>query len=470
MMVKLVGILPYIYFFDEPVQLGPVSFIGVPDWQGRNYAPSARADRESLQELSACFPTSRGLSTDKGAIKVITYFLLVSAKNNEKETLNVAQKAITLLRYALLRPDNQALDNIESTYLYVFALPPSGSGDYRVYQCWPNLNQEIWISPKHERFPPPGWDVDSQLVHTSQLEDMQQIRECFYTQRIPDQTEAEVLLAMEWYLQSFQKYTIRNISGRLVDIATAFETLFQLPRFNKKKEFQKRIKQYLGLKNEPLVDEWASNFYGDVRSQTVHTGKPVYLSFRHPDAQLGHLGFLWSAQRIFRECVAAKTGLPRHIPNDRLMDELTPNEVHLSRLRKAGSFEKIQKGGLLREVEKLRPIYPAGNREDIIWLGKELLRSYKEQFLVSEEQSLPTLDLILGANANDRDLGLKYYQFSQEFRSVYFRYVSISRGEVSEEELRTLKPITRDNLEQIQLESAIYHFATYAGWALLMPT
>lgn len=468
-MHKLLGILPYIYF-EEPVQLGDVTFLGVPDWQGRNFTPAEESDRKSLQELSSCFPTSQGLATNKGAVRALTYFLLDNVKNNDDATLKPAQKAITLLRYALLRPDTQALDNIESTYLYAFALPPAGGSDYHLYQCWPNFNQEIWVSPKHQKFPLPGWYVDLQLVHTSKLEDLEQIKECFYlAKRIEEKTEAEILLAIEWYNQSFQKYSIRNIAGHLVDIAIAFETLFQLPHFGKTKEFQKQIKEHLGLQNEPLMDDWANNFYKNVRSAIVHSGKPEFLLFRHPDAQLPHLGFLWSAKRIFRECVAVKTGLPRHIPNDRLIEELTPNEVHLNNLRQAGSFENIRKSGLLIEIYKLRQIYPAGKREDIIWLGKELLRAYKKQFM-TEEQSLPTLDLILDVRDDDKELGLKYVQFAKEFRPIYFRYIAVSGDEVDEEELKKLKPITRGNVEQIQLESAIYHFAAFAWWSLLLPT
>lgn len=466
-MDKLLGILPYIYFFDEAVQLGDIIFLGVPASQGKNFIPTEESDKKSLQELSSCFPTSRGLSTDKGAVKAITYFLLDNVKNDE-ETLKAAQKAITLLRYALLRPDLQALDNIESTYLYTFALPPVSSDDYRTYQGWVNFNQEIWVSPKHQTFPPPGWYVDLQLVHTSQLGDLEQIRECFYlTKRMQDKTEAEALLAMEWYNQSFQKYSIRNTAGHLVDIAIAFETLLQLPRVGKTTAFKKQIKEYLDLQNEPLMDDWASNFYQNVRSETVHSGKPEFFLFRHPEAQRPHLSFLWSAQRIFRECVAVKTGLPRNIPNNRLIEELTPNEVHLNKLKKAGSFENIRRCRLLTEIYKLRQVYPTGKREYIIWLGKELLRAYKEQFM-TEEQSLPTLDLILDAKDSGTDLGLKYVRFSEEFKPIYFRYIVIAH---SEEELRKLKkPVRIGNIEQWQLESAIYHFAAFAWWALLLPT
>jgi len=466
-MDKLLGILPYIYFFGEAVQLGEVTFIGIPASQGKNLVPTEASDRKYLQELSSCFPTSRGLSTDKGAVKAITYFLLNNTKNNDEGTLKAAQKAITLLRYALLRPDNQALDNIESTYLYTFALPPVGSDNYHTYRGWVNFNQEIWVSPKHQTFPPPGWDVDLQLVHTSQLEDLEQIRERFYIHSMPEQTEAQVLLALEWYNQSFQKYSIRNIAGHLVDIAIAFETLLQLPQHGKTAAFKRQIKEYLGLQNEPLIDDWAGSFYKNVRSATVHSGKPEALLFTHPEAERPHLSFLWSARRIFRECVSVKAGLSRNIPNHRLIDELTSNEVHLNKLRKAGSFENIRKWGLLPEIYKLRQIYPAGNRDDIIWLGKELLTAYKEKFM-TEEQSLPTLDLILDAEDSDKELGLKYVKFAEEFRPIYFSYIVIAH---SEEELKKLKkPIKRAGGEQWQLESAIYHFATFAWWALLLPT
>jgi len=468
-MDKLLGILPYMYF-EEPVKLGDVTFLSLPDWQGRDHTPATDADKQYLRELSTCFPTSRGLDTDKGGIKALTYFLLDTEKGKEAQTLQQARKAVSLLRYTMLRPDTQALDNVESTYIYAFALPPAGSSNYHLYQCWPNLSieQEIWVRPKHQRFPLPGWYLDFQLMHTSQLEDVEAINQHFYGQRTLDQ-EDEVVIAIDWYNQSFLKYTLRGISGRLVDIATAFETLFQLPWHNKKAEFGKRIREYLGAQEGSILDKWAIDFYSNVRSETLHRGKPVSYLFQHPEAQTPHLSFLWSASRIFRECVSAKTGLPRHIDNDRLLEELVPNEVHLGKLKEAGSFQKILEDNLLGEVGKLRRIYPAGRREDIIWLGKELLRGYKKQYKPNQ-QSLPTLELILDSEDTGSDLGLQYYRFLEEFRSIYpGGYIAVGWGETSDEVTRKLKCITRANIKQFQLESAIYDFAGFAGWALLLP-
>lgn len=59
------------------------------------------------------------------------------------------------------------------------------------------------------------------------------------------------------------------------------------------------------------------------------------------------------------EAIFIKTDLPRHMANDKLVEELIPNDVHLNKLKEAGSFEKILQSNLLEEVEKLKPIYPA---------------------------------------------------------------------------------------------------------------
>lgn len=468
-MQKLLGILPYIYFFEEPVHLGDVRFIGVPDWQGRQHAPEDSADRESLQELFTCFPAKRGIVFNTGAKRAMTYFLLAGRGRKDEEILKESRKAITLLRYALLRPNTQALDNVESTYLYAFALPPMGSTDYRLYQCWPNINieQEIWVSPENQKFPLPGWYVDFKLLHTSQLEDIEEIKQRFYRQGKLD-WEDEAILAIDWYNQSFLRYSMSNIPRRLVDISIAFETLFQLQKNNI--TFKEALTQTLEATQEPALEHWAGSFYGRIRSATTHSGKPASLLYQHSDAQTPHISFLWSAQRIFRECVSVRLGLPRHISNDRLVEELVPNEIHLRKLKEASSYCELLKRNLLEEVDKLKPIHPVGEREDIIWLGRVLLQAYKERFLSDNEQNLPTLDVILDSEDTGTRLGVLYTDFLKEFEPVYFRYITfLGEGDELREESNKLKPVPMDNFEQIQLENAVYHFAAFASFALLFP-
>jgi hypothetical protein len=469
-MEKLLCILPYIYL-EEPVQIGDIKLMGVPDWQGRNHAPNTEEDTQYLQELSTCFSTTRGLQTTQGGVRSFTYFLLESTDGIDK-CLEKAKEAIILLRYSLLRPDSQALDNLESTYCYTFTLPPIGDKETRTYRGWENiiLEQQMWIRPKYTKLPLPHTNVDCQMLDTSKLEDIQALEQIFSNIELHGQIKADVLLAMEWYIQSYQKYTARNISGRLVDISTAFETLFSLPRYNKTLEFRKRITEYLGVQEGSILDSWATDFYTNVRSETVHKGKPVSYLFKHPEAQKPHLSFLWSAQKILRECISAKIGLPRHIPNDRLGEDLIPNEIHIENLKRTGSFEKIIANNMLKEIDKLREVYPTGNPEDIMWLGKELLRGYKKLYNPSLE-IVPTLEIILNTNEYSTDLAMKYYQLHKEFKVIYpDSYLAVSWGEISEEAKRKIKVITKGNYKQMQLESTIYKYIEFAGWALLMPS
>lgn len=417
-MAKLLGLLPYIYFFDEPVQIGPVKFIGVPDWQGRNHAPSESIDREYLQELMKCFPVSRGLKSDKGGIRALTYFLLDNEDMSDNQAN--ARKATTLLRYMMLRPDFQALEDIETSTIYTLELPPVGEEKYRTYHCWVNFNQEEWVTPVHQKFHPPGWYVDFKMMSSNDLEGLDEIKNQFYEGCLNSKLEADILLAMEWYNLSFQKYSMRSIAGHLVDIATAFETLFQLPRNNKTREFKNRIRESLGTEEGSVLDEWAASFYSDVRSETVHTGKPSSYLFKHPSAQTPHLSFLWSAQKIFRECVAFKLGIERKISNERLVEELTPNEVLLKELRALGSFKKIKDSGALFKVWKLRRVYPVGERNNIVWLGKTLLGEMAKKPETKKLENLSAVvESILNAKDDDEMLGWEYHKLFEQLKGIF---------------------------------------------------
>ena len=57
-MNKLLGILPYLYFYDEPIHLGSIKLLSVPDTKGRDFAPKEEIDRVCPQELIKCFPVS----------------------------------------------------------------------------------------------------------------------------------------------------------------------------------------------------------------------------------------------------------------------------------------------------------------------------------------------------------------------------------------------------------------------------
>jgi hypothetical protein len=196
-MSKLLGILPYLYFFDEPIRLGGTTLFSLPDTEGRDFIPREREDRDNLYQLVACFPVHRGLESDRGAIRAYTYFLAGATSQNDAQAYSEARKAITLLGYMMLRPDSQGLKDLETSAVYTCELPPVGTENNGIYHMWANFNQEEWVTPSHRRFYPPGWDVDLQMEHTSNLEDLNSVNTRFYGRNLDSTTEASALLAME---------------------------------------------------------------------------------------------------------------------------------------------------------------------------------------------------------------------------------------------------------------------------------
>ncbi|MFC1893512.1 hypothetical protein ACFLYR_05730 [Chloroflexota bacterium] len=451
-MNKLLVILPYIYFM-EPVQLDSIQFLGLPDLRGRNHAPSDTNDRKYLTELIKCFPISRGLESNKGILRAFTYFLVNNDVDDDKQLYNEARKAVTLLRYMMLRPDSQRLDDFETSAVYTFELPPAGNQQTHIYHGLVNFNQEEWITPIHHKFYPPGWYVDLVIESSSNLEDLEQINQRFYGKVLDNHIEANILLAMEWYNLSFMRYSPRGIEGRLVDISIAFETLFRLQENNT--NLYDCVNQVLNVAAGTPLERWSRDFFGKVRSATMHFGKPATLIFEHQEASEGHISFLWSAQRIIRECIAVKAGLNRKISNEHLIEELTPNEVLLKNLKALGSYEKIKSEGQL-ELWKLRPRYPVGDKDDIIWLGKTLLSEMARQL---STKKLPTLssaiDAILASDSNDKNLWSKYVELSKLLTNILFRNDSAKVKELS---------------DVVTLAYDVSHFAEFAWYALSMLT
>ncbi|MBN2075510.1 MAG: hypothetical protein JW762_08165 [Dehalococcoidales bacterium] len=420
-MAKFIGLLPYIYFFDEPFSIGRITFFSVPDIKGRDMYPKRMIDRKRLHELINCFPVSRGLKSDKGVVRSFTYFLIDNPRKNHTQIHADAKKAVTILRYLMLRPDNQGIDDLETSAVYLFEIPPTGSKDTRIYHGWINFNQEEWLRPKYQKFHPPGWNVDCIIKHTSDLEDLDVINHQLYNKLLDSDTESNIILAMDWYNLSFQRYSIRDIAGHLVDIATAFETLFQLPRHYKTAKFRKHIRETFDVEEGSVLDDWARHFYVDVRSETIHAGKPMYYLYKHPDASSGHLSFLWSAQKIFRACIAVKLGLKRNIENDFLLEELIPNEVVLKRLRDMGSYANIKDKGLT-DIWKLRQRYPVGDKENIIWLGNTLLTEFLGHIPQDNLTALvSSIQSILHSGVDDDMLWSKYVNLDRELSDILFK-------------------------------------------------
>ncbi|MHC4183189.1 MAG: hypothetical protein ACYSR0_07560, partial [Planctomycetota bacterium] len=201
-----------------------------------------------------------------------------------------------------------------------------------------------------------------------------------------------VIVALDWYNQTYQEHPVRDRRSKIVDMATAFEVLFDLPQDSIKGAFRSCIQVLLGSSKELIT--WANVFY-DVRSQVIHRGRTETLAYKHPEASVEHIDFLWSARRLFAWCIEVMLGGVRGLHAREIIEVLTPNEVHMTRIMKSYTVEKKLNTQILREVGKLRPVLHRIKREDVVKLGKILLNEYKDQYLDAENDTIETLNYII---------------------------------------------------------------------------
>lgn len=466
---RFIGIFPYLYFL-EPLQVGKTTFTPA-SWGDPTHWPETEEDRHHLKNLLRLF--ADGLGRRIGGA---TYIMVDAEESKANDILSDIQNVLTLLRFSLLSPLPGKEFCFEQTYFYVFELPPIYENEAEektsyCYKCLINLQEEEYPYNGFVFYPPVP-DLRIEFVSLGDFDNLDLLLSNFYSNTINGLTISEkedTLIAMDWYNQTFQKSPVRDERGKIVDMATAFEVLLDLPGEGISGAFRSTVETLLG--RSPELHKWATAFY-DARSKIVHKGRAKTLFYKHPEATEEHVHLVWTSQLIFRRCVEAMLKRQSGFDAREITDLLTPNEVHLRRLREAGNFEEIQSEGLLKEIGKLRAIPPAGKREDIIGLGKLLLQAYKERYL-ADKQALPTVALILNAKDDDKNLGLKYYRFLEEFKPIYFRYTTESGEEIEVDgERRKVQRISTNidinniDIQKMSLETAIYHFANYAGWAL----
>lgn len=460
---KLFGIFPYIYI-DKPIKFGNFRFTPILVNQLDKKLRSLE-DRRHLRNILNSFKDGFGQP-----ILAATYFIVSPDTVNLSKLLNDLQKAITLLRFSLFNSEYNNF-SFEQTFFYLFGVPPvyetevsKGEFSFR-YNGLVNFQDNIYIQNNLPIFPPIT-GLKAAIAHESDFDNLEQILSYYGEPLGLTEHERERFeTSIEWYNQTFQKHPIRDDRGKIVDIATAFEVLLDLPQENVSSSFRACIEALLG--SSPELRKWATSFY-DARSQIVHRGKAKTLLFRHPEAVTEHISLLASSRKIFTWCIYTMLGDIRGFYQDDIVSLFISNEVYLSRLRKAGNFENIKKLGLLEDIVNLSTYHPGGQRKDILWLGKVLLKAYKSHY-PKQADTFKTLDLILSTKDDDLNLSELYNVFRKEFEYLYLKYVIIPPGEsLQAGDLGIIKPILKDEKkEQRNLEIAIYSFSDFASIALI---
>ena len=107
-----------------------------------------------------------------------------------------------------------------------------------------------------------------------------------------------LLLSMFWYSLSFSGNVYYEDRVALVNLATAFEVLFDVGDSNSKRRLiLDGLERLFGF--DPVLGTWLSQFYG-TRSEVVHEGKSPDLLFQYPGAGQPHRNLLTTGQRLYR--------------------------------------------------------------------------------------------------------------------------------------------------------------------------
>jgi len=111
-----------------------------------------------------------------------------------------------------------------------------------------------------------------------------------------------------------------------------------------------------------------------------------------------------------------------------------------------------EKAGALWEVWKLRQIYPVGERDDIVWLGKILLGEMAKRLVTKKLEPLSLVVVsILNTKDDDEMLGWKYYELMEQLKGIFNQD---DGGGV------------RDLAKAFDSAYLVRHFAEFAGYAL----
>jgi hypothetical protein len=183
--------------------------------------------------------------------------------------------------------------------------------------------------------------------------------------------------AIEWYNRSFYKPVGFDESEAIINLETAFESLFKVSDEQSGiSQVKSGICYFLG--STPDLRTWVDEFWR-TRNQIVH-GDVDIPSFKYKPLGSGaeyfrHVRF---ARRVFAQCLQRIIELRKALPVEFFHEEMKPNDVRMKEalklLRKAKhKLKKAHKNGSLKIIKNLKEGDLSADLEQSIVFGKEFL-------------------------------------------------------------------------------------------------
>ncbi len=432
---RLYGLFPYLTLFE------PIELLGIP------LRHEARETAEPpFDEILPIFRDANG-----EPVPSATRFVLEAGAGDESAAARQVQDLVALLGYLVLDPEHPASSPAAENLAVWLLEPADGDGQYL---ATPNFSRYLPMDVHRQAVYPSAPDMTlAQDRINPGAPGLALTTDPAWTSPESAPHRARLLLAMYWYGRTFTTNPQEDDRTKIVHLATAFEVLLRIGiDRGKRTSLQGELQKLLG--DEPLLDEWAGQFY-DTRSDIVHRGWTADLLFRHPQATRAHASLVQSGQRILRVATEAEVrrraggDLARELPGlfyrRYVQTDLEPNEARLVRLRATRKLRGRAGRDFLNLVGELRLTDISGSLDDLAAVGRRLLTHFVERCVPGTHPPAALLQAL--------DAPVEAAALVEAYRGVA---VALRDGSAAP------WPVShRDDLQRWRIERAVRHFAAY---------
>jgi hypothetical protein len=367
---RLTGLFPYLAIPAPRTLLG---------FELRPASPAPPAG-ESGEPAHVAAILSMFFDGDGGPIHRATYFEAEVDCGAEDVFVDELDRLIAALGFLLFDPDHPAT-SLDGNFLRLWMFEPAEAG----FTATTNMKEYADAVPGQQRFYP---GVPDLVPHYERIHHEDLSYRLLDDRHWPGPERRRVLdrllLSMFWYGRSFGVEPHHEERMAIVNLATAFEVLFEVgDATGKRRQILDSLEEMFGVSG--LLADWVRQFY-DTRSNVIHEGRAVDLLFQHQGAGRPHRNLVSSGQRLYR--AAAEAYLHRHAhqpPKERprtashheaFLLDMIPNEARLESMAK--SRPGRQRLRLLELAGDLRFDDGTGRLPIAIRAGRKLLNSTRK--------------------------------------------------------------------------------------------
>ncbi len=441
----IISIFPYLCLY----KVFNISGITIRPFYPPNFEEEPEDMKKHIEKIASSFALKNGQ-----AVTQFSYAWTKIADEEWKRLKTSIDEFVTIIRYESLADERNGANFSNFDYCFFEIAEREYASHFSYYPGTLNRNRTVEI-----RYPATKFCPNSELrPFIFDPEDGIKLLSQFLASKITDKNfrnEADqILRALEWFNKSFKEDPEIDNSERFINLAIAFEALFDAPEKEIREALRTGVTSLLG--NTLEMKDFINKFY-DLRSHIVHGKEEPILLYKARGSSEHYLDTLIFARKVFSRCVKAILTCRKEVYTNDLHSELVSNERRIKEiliaLPKLKNTADLYNSRLNDTISSLSQKDISGKSNDIPKIGSLLLPFIKEYLKKKKrEDVLEKIKEVTNFKGDLRDLALLYNGLSSAFSSIYF-------GD---------KVLSNEKLPYVVLCGSLYHFCSYACWKLLI--